>query len=94
MSKIKIRLDFGDWRSSYDGHPTDRTTPYTTADLRAALAAEEAAALAKSSEVLNLDMWSDEYAPEWTTADEIQRRKYGGKESTVPELLSPAPMAE
>lgn len=39
----------------------DRCTPYTTADLRAALAAEREAGA--KTERINFDIWSDEYAP-------------------------------
>ena len=55
--------------------------PYTTADLRAALAVESA-----PSEPLNLDIWSDEYAPEQT--DEPLLRGAFRQESTVPGWLN------
>jgi len=53
--------------------------PYTTADLRAALAVESA-----PSEPLNLDIWSDEYAP---GTDSPLLAGVFGQESTVPEWL-------
>jgi hypothetical protein len=57
--------------------------PYTTEDLRAALAVEREAE-AKSAEPLNLDIWSDEYAP---GTDSPLLAGVFGQESTVPEWL-------
>ena len=57
-------------------------TPYTTEDLRAALAAEAAI----ETEPLNLDIWSDEHAPE-RTAEPLLEGVFGA-ESTVPEWLT------
>ncbi len=57
--------------------------PYTTADLRAALAVEREAE-AKSAEPVNLDIWSDEYAP---GTDSPLLAGVFGQESTVPEWL-------
>jgi hypothetical protein len=58
--------------------------PYTTEDLRAALAVEREAE-AKSAEPLNLDIWSDEYAPK---TDSPLLAGVFGQESTVPEWLN------
>jgi hypothetical protein len=63
--------------------------PYTTEDLRAALAVEREAE-AKSAEPLNLDIWSDEYAPEQT--DDPLLRGAFRQESTVPGWLNSPPM--
>jgi hypothetical protein len=80
----------------------DRCTPYTTADLRAALAAEREAGA--KTERINFDIWSDEYAPpadspllagvfgaetvpEWLTTEE---RRYGQTVDPMSDELSAA----
>jgi len=63
----------------------DSRSIYTTEDLRAALAVERAASEAPA-EPLNLDIWSDEYAPEQT--DEPLLRGAFRQESTVPGWLN------
>jgi hypothetical protein len=72
------------WRAATVKHrmQDDHTArhPYTTADLRAALAVESA-----PSEPLNLDIWSDEYAP---GTDSPLLAGVFGQESTVPGWLN------
>ena len=83
VDAIPDQLAHGAQLLSYADDDAQRA-PYTTEDLRAALAVEREAE-AKSAEPLNLDIWSDEYAPE---TDSPLLAGVFGQESTGPGWLN------